>query len=140
MSVSSDQLIELEVVTPERLVFRERVEAMIVPGVEGYIGIWRNHAPMVVTLGTGDMVYRRDGKVFRLAVAGGFFEVTANRAVILTDAAERAEEIDISRAEAALERAKRRLADPAGEWDLERARAALDRALVRLKVARRRGA
>lgn len=136
MALATDQPIQLEVVTPERLVFQERVEALIVPGVQGYIGIWQNHAPMVVALGTGDMVYRRQGKVFHLAVAGGFFEVAANRAIVLSDAAERAEEIDISRAEAALERAKRRLADPAGQWDLGRARAALDRAMARLKIAR----
>lgn len=140
MHLAADQPIRLEVVTPERVVFEERVEALIVPGVRGYIGIWPNHAPMVVALGIGDMVYRRHGQVYHMAVAGGFFEVAGNRAVILSDAAERAEEIDISRAEAALERARRRLADPAGDWDLERARAALDRALTRLKVARRRGA
>lgn len=135
--MAATQPIQLEVVTPERLVFEEEVEALIVPGVRGYIGIWPNHAPMVIALGTGDMVYRRQGKVYHLAVSGGFFEVANDRAVILSDAAERAEEIDLSRAQAALERARRRLADPGGNWDEERARAALDRALTRIRVAQR---
>lgn len=133
--MAENRLIEIEVVTPERVVFRDRVEAIIVPGAEGYMGIWYNHAPMVVALGTGDMVYRRDGRVFHMAVSGGFFEVADNKAVVLSDTAELPDEIDLPRAREALERARRRLADPAGPWDMERARAALDRALTRIRVA-----
>lgn len=125
----------LEVITPERVVFRDEVESLIIPGAEGLLGILPDHAPMVAALKIGILTYRKNGEKRRVAVAGGFFEVADNHAVVLSDAAERAEEIDVLRARAAAERARRRLADRNANWDFERARAALNRALNRLRAA-----
>ncbi|HEY8449022.1 MAG TPA: F0F1 ATP synthase subunit epsilon, partial [Bacillota bacterium] len=118
-----------------RLVLREDVQSIVLPGVDGFFGVLRNHAPLVAALRTGPLVYRKDGVRHRLAIAGGFFEIADNHAVVLADAAERADEIDVERARRAAERARQRLADRQGEWDFVRARAALERALNRLRVA-----
>lgn len=131
----AERAITLEVITPERVVFREEVDSLIVPGAEGLLGVLPDHAPMVAALKIGILTYRKNGERRRVAVAGGFFEVADNRAVVLSDAAERAEEIDVARARAAAERARRRLAERDANWDFERARAALHRALNRLRAA-----
>lgn len=131
----AERAITLEVITPERVLFREPVDSLVVPGAEGLLGVWPDHAPMVVALKIGILSYRAGGERKRVAVAGGFFEVVDNHAVVLTDAAERAEEIDVLRARAAAERARRRLAERDAQWDLERAQAALQRALNRLRTA-----
>ncbi|PZN06742.1 F0F1 ATP synthase subunit epsilon [Thermaerobacter sp. FW80] len=131
----AERAITLEVITPERVVFREEVDSLIVPGSEGLLGVLPDHAPMVATLKIGILSYRKGGERRRVAVAGGFFEVADNHAVVLSDAAERAEEIDVARARAAAERARRRLAERDANWDFERARAALHRALNRLRAA-----
>lgn len=125
----------LQVITPERVVFDEEVESAVLPGEEGFFGLLANHAPLVAALRIGPVSLRVRGQRRRLAVAGGVCEFAGNRAVVLTDAAERAEEIDVARARAALERARARLADREGNWDHARARAALQRALTRLRVA-----
>ncbi len=136
-----------QVVSPNRVVLRERVTSVIVPGLGGAVGFWAGHAPMLVALGPGVVKYRpapsgdppsgepRSG--FRvLAVGGGFFEMSAaGEATLLADSAELPEEIDVERARAALERARRRLARPSPELDRTRAETALQRALARLMVA-----
>ncbi|MER3474405.1 MAG: F0F1 ATP synthase subunit epsilon [Armatimonadota bacterium] len=124
----------LEVVTPDRLLLSEEVVSVIAPGVEGYLGVLANHAPLVTELAVGILRIRYpDDTEENVAVSGGFMEVAHNRVLVLADSAERPQDIDIQRAKEALLRARQRLHDPT--MDHERARAALERALNRLKVA-----
>lgn len=124
----------LEVVTPDRLLLSEEVVSVIAPGVEGYLGVLANHAPLVTELAVGILRIRYpDDTEENVAVSGGFMEVAHNRVLVLADSAERPQDIDIQRAKEALLRAHQRLHDPT--MDHERARAALERALNRLKVA-----
>jgi len=134
---------EFQVISPDRVVLSLRVTSLIVPGIGGAVGFWPGHAQMLVALAPGVVKYRRAGGVgdFELlAVGGGFFEMSAEgRGSLLADTAELPEEIDVERARAALERARRRLEHPRPDIDLIRAEAALQRAAARLKVARRGG-
>lgn len=128
----------LDIVTAERAVYSDDVDMVIAPGVEGELGILPHHAPLMTTLRIGELRVKKGGEEIALAVSGGFLEVRPDRVVILTDAAERAEEIDVARAEEAKQRAQKRLAEkplPGVEIDEARAEAALRRALARLKVA-----
>ena len=127
--------IKLDIVTAERLVYSEEVEAVIAPGVEGQLGILPHHAPLMTTLQAGELRVKGKGEEFSLAISGGFLEVRPDRIIVLADAAERAEEIDLARAEEAKRRAEERLAQSITEVDLARAEASLRRALTRLKVA-----
>ena len=111
---------------------------VVAPGVEGQLGILPHHAPLMTTLQAGELLIRASGEEFSLAISGGFLEVRPDRIIVLADAAERAEEIDIARAEEAKRRAEERLSRPAPEADAARAEAALQRSLARLKVAERR--
>lgn len=132
----SDELIQLEVVTPERTVLKEQVASIILPGERGLFGVMRNHAPLVAVLTIGQVVYRRQigGEKKRFAISGGFFEIKDNKATILADAAELPEEIDVERARRALQRARERRVQRE-DIDLLRAELALRRAINRLKVA-----
>jgi F-type H+-transporting ATPase subunit epsilon len=107
----------------------------VVPAFEGYLGVLPNHAPLITQLGVGVVTYKVDGKAKKMAITGGFMEVTDNKMVILADNAELAEDIDIERANAAKERAERRLQEKAENLDHVRAQAALLRATTRLKAA-----
>jgi F-type H+-transporting ATPase subunit epsilon len=128
--------IKLDVVTAERVVYAEEVDMVVAPGVEGQLGILPHHAPLMTTLQAGELRIRKGGEEISLAISGGFLEVRPDRVVVLADAAERAEEIDIARAEEAKRRAQERLAQrQAPEIDGARAEASLRRALARLKVA-----
>ncbi|MCL6519695.1 MAG: F0F1 ATP synthase subunit epsilon [Armatimonadetes bacterium] len=128
---------KLEIATPERVVLQVDAVSLVVPGIEGSLGILADHAPLVAELDIGEaVVHQQDGNVMRLAVSGGFIEVRKNIVRILADSAERAEEIDVARAEAAKRRAEERLKERARGVDYARAEAALKRALTRLKVAR----
>jgi len=130
--------VRFELATPTRLVVTTEVDEVVAPGVEGYFGVWPGHAPFLTSLGSGEVSYRTGREENCLAVNGGFAEVQGQRVIILADAAESPEEIDIARAERARERAERRLAGKSPEEiDYARALAALNRALVRLQVARR---
>lgn len=131
---------ELEVLTRERSVLRTQVTEAVIPGVDGYFGVWAGHAPLMTALMTGvvDLTFP-DGTRDHLAVTGGFVEVLPEKTTVLADAAERAEEIDRARAEAAARRAQEMLA--AGtfpEVESDRARRALARALNRLEALQRR--
>jgi len=127
--------LHLEVITPERRVYEDDVDMVIAPGSEGYLGILPHHAPLFTTLGPGEFRVKKGGVEEALAVFGGFMDVRGNRVVVLTDAAEPAEEIDSRRAQEARERAQQALAAGAlSAADEQRARAALQRALVRLRV------
>jgi len=130
--------IKLDVVTAERVVFSDEVDVVVVPGVEGQLGILPHHAPLMTMLQPGELLVRKGGEEFCIAVTGGFIEVRPDRVIILADAAERAEEIDVARAEEAKRRAEERLSEHAPGADMAQAEAALRRALVRIEVVRRR--
>jgi F-type H+-transporting ATPase subunit epsilon len=129
--------IKLEIVTAERLVFSDDVDIVIAPGTEGQLGILPHHAPLMTILSPGELVAKKSGDEFILAIGGGFMEVRPDRVIVLADAAERAEEIDILRAEQAKMRAQERLANPVSSEEAVEAEAALHRALARLEVAGR---
>jgi F-type H+-transporting ATPase subunit epsilon len=131
--------LHLEVITPERKVYEEDVDMVVAPASEGYVGILPHHAPLFTTLGPGEFRVKRGGVEEILAVFGGFMDVRADRVVVLTDAAEHAEEIDATQAQEARDRAQQVLAaGPASAADEQRARAELQRALVRLRVSESR--
>jgi F-type H+-transporting ATPase subunit epsilon len=128
--------IKLDIVTAERVVYSEEVDEVIAPGAEGQLGILPHHAPLMTILTAGELVVRKGGAEDSLAISGGFLEVRPDRVIVLADQAERAEEIDESRAEAAKQRAEERLRDQRVEGlDASRAEAALRRAIARLSVA-----
>jgi F-type H+-transporting ATPase subunit epsilon len=127
----------LEIVTPDRSVVTERVDEVELPGAGGYFGVLPGHTPLLATLKVGEMWYRKGSEKFYLSIAFGFAEVLPDRVTILAELAERSEEIDVARAEAAKKRAEERLAKPAADVDFERARIALMKSLVRLQVATR---
>jgi F-type H+-transporting ATPase subunit epsilon len=131
--------LRLDIVTAERMVYSEDVDEVIAPGVEGQLGILPHHSPLMTMLSPGELVVKQDGTEVILAVSGGFMEVRPDRVIVLADTAERAEEIDLSRAEEARKRAEVAKAEaPAGAEASLAAEAALQRALTRLKIARRR--
>jgi F-type H+-transporting ATPase subunit epsilon len=128
--------IHLDIVTPDHLVAHDAVTAVTIPGKNGQLGILPGHAPLLTELGPGEMEYSSGGAKHTLCVDGGFAEVLGDRVIVLVDSAERAEEIDVTRAEKAKTRAEERLKrfdDP--QVDLERARKSLARAMVRLETA-----
>lgn len=125
----------LEIVTPERPLIREQVDEVIMPAAQGYLGVLPGHTPLLVRLDIGQLSYRKGHETFYLLVAFGFAEILADRVTILAQTAEKAEEIDLKRAETARDRAQERLARPTMEMDFERARIAMMKALVRLQVA-----
>jgi len=131
--------LKVDIVTAERLVYSEEgVERLIVPGVEGELGVLTLHAPLLTMMQPGVLRIVKGGDEVEMAITGGFIEVRQNRVTILADAAERAEEIDTVRAEEARRRAQRLLEERVAEEDLARAEASLARALARLKVVERR--
>ena len=130
--------IKLDVVTAERVVFSDDVDVVIAPGVEGQLGILPHHAPLMTMLKPGELLVRKDGEEFSLVITGGFLEVRPDRVIILADAAERVEEIDVARAEEARRRAQERLMERIPEVEAVRAQAALLRALARIEVVQRR--
>lgn len=128
---------KVEIVTPQRVVFSQDAVSLVVPSVEGSLGVLADHAPLMAELTIGEIWIRdAEGRETHLATSGGFMEVRKNAVRILTDTAERAEEIDIARAEAARTRAEERVRSHAVGIDHARAEAALKRAIVRLRVAR----
>ena len=128
--------IRLDIVTAERSVYAEDVDMVIAPGVEGQLGILPHHAPLMTTLQAGELRVKREGEEVSLAISGGFLEVRPDRVVVLADAAERAGEIDVARAEEAKRRAQELLAERrAPGIDEAQTEASLHRALARIKVA-----
>jgi F-type H+-transporting ATPase subunit epsilon len=127
--------IKLEIVTAERIVYSADVDEVVAPGVQGQLGILPRHAPLMTTLQAGELLVKKGGQEDILAISGGFLEVRPDRIIILADQAERAEEIDATRAEEARKRAEERLKQRGTGADEDRAEAALRRALVRLSVA-----
>ena len=126
----------LEIVTPERALVNEQVDEVQLPGSEGYFGVLPGHTPLLATLKVGEMWYRAGAEKHYLSIAFGFVEVLPERVTVLAQLAERPQDIDVSRAEAARKRAEERLArGPQSDIDLERARIALTKAMTRLQVA-----
>lgn len=130
----ADKPIKLEVVTPERIVFSQDVDFVVVPGTEGELGVLPGHAPLVTSVDIGVLKMKSGNKEEKLAVGGGFFEVREDKAVLLAITAERPEDIDINRANEAKRRAEQRLANRTGDVDLQRAEMALRRAVNRINV------
>jgi len=129
--------IDLQIVTPERLIAQEQVDEVEIPGSEGYFGVLPGHTPLLASLAVGELWYRKGQEKTYLSIAYGFAEVLADRVTILARLAERAEDIDISRAEAAQKRAQERISAPASDLDYERARTALMKSMTRLQVSSR---
>jgi F-type H+-transporting ATPase subunit epsilon len=131
--------IDLEIVTPDRLLVREQVDEVEIPGAEGYFGVLPGHTPLLASLAVGELWYRKGQERTFLSIAFGFAEVLPDRVTILARLAETAEEIDQERAEAARKRAEERLAHPKADIDYDRARVALMKAITRLQVASHHG-
>ena len=131
----------IEVVTPARLVVRDTVSEAQIPVRGGYIGVLPGHTPLLAEMGIGELSYHIGGRVHSCTAIGGFVEVLADRVIVLADIAERAGEIDAARAQAARDRALKRLANSSDpNVDFKRGEAALERAQVRLQVAAKSGA
>ena len=130
--------IRLDIVTAEREVYSDDVDLVVAPGVDGQLGILPHHTPLMTMLQMGELRVRKGDEEFSLAICGGFLEVRPDRVIILADAAERVEEIDVARAEEAKRRAEEQLSRHPSEVDATRAEAALRRALTRLKVVDKR--
>jgi F-type H+-transporting ATPase subunit epsilon len=128
----------LELATPTRMVVAETVDEVVVPGSEGYFGVLPGHAPLLATLGIGELTYRIGREERHVAVSGGFAEVRNDKVIVLADTAELPQDIDRARAERARDRAEQRLSGRMQEeTDYARAAAALARALTRIQVASR---
>ena len=131
--------IRLEIVTPEKLAYADDVDSVVCPGVEGELGILPHHAPLLTTLGYGELRIRKGGREEYFAIAGGFLQVRPDKVVVMAETADMSSEIDLQRALAAKAEAERALeagfVEPA---DLSMARAQLQRALLRIRVAERR--
>ena len=129
--------LDLQIVTPDRLIVHEQVDEVEIPGSEGYFGVLPGHTPLLASLAVGELWYRTGQEKFYLSIAFGFAEVLPDRVTILARLAERAEDIDVERAEAAKRRAEERLAQPKSDIDYERARIALMKSLMRIQVSAR---
>ncbi len=131
--------IRLEIVTPERLVYADDVDAVAVPGVEGELGVLPHHAPLITTLGLGELRIRKGGQEDHFAIIGGFLQVRPDKVVVMAETADLASEIDLELAQEARREAERALETGYHEGaDLAAARASLQQALLRIRVAERR--
>ena len=129
--------LQLQIVSADRSLVNEQVDEVEIPGADGYFGVLPGHTPLLATLQVGELWYRQGQEKHYLSIAFGFAEVQPDRVTILAQIAEKADEIDIARAEAAKKRAEERLSKPTMDMDFERARIAMLKALVRLQVASR---
>jgi F-type H+-transporting ATPase subunit epsilon len=129
--------LQLQVVSADRSLVNETVDEVEIPGANGYFGVLPGHTPLLAVLGAGELWYRQGSEFHYLMIAFGFAEVQAERVTVLAEIAERAQEIDIPRAEQAKQRAESQLTNPQVDMDVERARIALMKALIRLQVASR---
>ena len=130
----ADNTLKLEVITPEQIALQDESRSVVVPGVDGELGIWPNHAPLLAGLKPGVITYKTASGTQKLVVSGGFIEISNNVISVIAPAAEKASDIDFARAEAAKKRAEERLAQKNADIDIARAQAALARAKARLSV------
>jgi F-type H+-transporting ATPase subunit epsilon len=129
--------LKLEIVTPEAKTFSDDVEMVTLPGVEGEMGVYPQHVPLMTQLVPGEIIVRKDGQDVFLAVGEGFVEITAERVAILTDMAIRSENIDEAKAEEARRQAEARLAEKINDEEAALVNAALAQSLAQLNVRRR---
>jgi F-type H+-transporting ATPase subunit epsilon len=129
--------IQLHIVSADRSLVNETVDEVEIPGADGYFGVLPGHTPFLALLGTGELWYRQGSEKVYLSISFGFAEVQPDRVTILAQIAEKADDIDVARAEAAKKRAEERLAQAAADVDFERARIALIKSLIRLQVSTR---
>ena len=127
----------LELVTPDHAVAHETVDEIEIPGADGYLGVLPGHTPLLVTLQVGELWFRKGEQKTYLSVAFGFAEVLPDRVRVLAQVAERADEIDIDRAEAAAKRAREQISSSVGDLDFKRAQQALLKSTLRLEVAKK---
>jgi F-type H+-transporting ATPase subunit epsilon len=131
--------LQLEIVTPERLAYSDEVDSVQLPGSEGELGVLPHHAPLISTLGVGELRIRKGGAEESFAIVGGFLQVRPDKVVVMAETADMASEIDLEKAEEARREAERALESGYHEGaDLSAARAALQQALLRIRVAERR--
>jgi len=129
--------LKLEIVTPEAKIYSEDVEMVTLPGVEGEMGIYPMHVPLMTQIVAGELAVRKDGREYFLAIGEGFVEITADKVAIMTDMAVRAEQIDEAKAEEARKRAESRLQEKLTDEETAMVSAALMHSLAQLKVKRR---
>ena len=129
--------LQLQIVSADRSLVNEQVDEVQIPGALGYLGVLPGHTPLLTTLEVGQLWYRQGQEKHYLSIAFGFAEIQPDRVTILAQIAEKADEIDPARADAAKKRAEERLAKPTTDMDFERARIAMLKSLVRLQVASR---
>jgi F-type H+-transporting ATPase subunit epsilon len=131
--------LHLEIVTPEKLAYQGEVDSVVLPGSEGELGVLPHHAPLISTLGAGELRLRTDGQEESFAIVGGFLQVRPDKVVVMAETADLASDIDLERAQTARREAERTLESAANEpADLAAARAQLQQALLRIRVAERR--
>ena len=129
--------IQLQIVSADRSLVNEQVDEVEIPGSDGFFGVLPGHTPLLAVLGMGELWYRQGQEKHYLSIAFGFAEVQPDRVTILAQMAEKADEIDVARAEAAKKRAEERMVKSTVDMDFERARIAMMKALIRLQVATR---
>ena len=132
-----DSKIELQIVTPDSRVVAESVDEVVLPGVEGYLGVRPGHAPLLTRLQVGQLSYRVDGTERLMSVSGGYAEVLRSGVIVLAETAEPADRIDVDRAKASRERAEQRIEAKATDTDFRRAEVAVQRAINRIDTATR---
>ena len=130
--------LKLEIVTPEEKIYSEDVDMVTLPGSEGELGVYPKHVPLLTTLKPGELRILRNGRETSMAVGEGFVEIRGDAVSVLTDMALEAEKIDITAAEAAVERAKAAMKEDLGKEEVASIQASLQKALVQLHVKRRR--
>ena len=130
--------LQLEIVSPERRVFTDEVDMVVVPGIDGQLGILPHHTRLITALGTGELRIKQGGTEQSMLISGGFVEVRPDTVVVMADLAERSDEIDEARAVEARKRAEAELQETSDPVDIARVRAALQTALMRERIATRR--
>ncbi len=131
--------LQLEIVTPEKLAYQDEVDSVVLPGSEGELGVLPHHAPLVSTLGAGELRLRKGGQEESFAIVGGFLQVLPDKVVVMAETADMASEIDLEKAQEARRKAEQALEGGFVEGaDLAAARASLQQALIRIRVAERR--
>jgi len=129
--------LKLEIVTPEAKIYSENVEMVTLPASEGEMGVYPMHVPLMTQVNSGELVVRKDGQDYILAVGEGFVEITGDHVAVLTDMAMKADDIDVVKAEEARKRAEARLAEKLSDEEQATVQAALMHSLAQLKVKRR---
>ncbi|MBF0275384.1 MAG: F0F1 ATP synthase subunit epsilon [Nitrospinae bacterium] len=131
--------VKIDVVTPERGIYSGEVEFVVIPGTMGELGVYPKHAPLLTTLQTGELRMKLpEGKEESIFVSGGFCEILPDQITVLGDVAERADEIDEERAQAAAHRAEELMKAPTEKVDLSTAEASIRKSSIRLKIAQKR--